>query len=114
LAAVLLGLRRDIDSGINDDFMKTGTVHLLAISGLNIGMIAFIAVLLLGMARVPKRAAIPAVILMLIFYAILTNATPSVVRATVMSIAVLSGLLIGRGYVTLEFTGVGSGYNTFF
>ena len=96
LAAVLLGLRRDIDSGINDDFMKTGTVHLLAISGLNIGMIAFIAVLLLGMARVPKRAAIPVVILMLIFYAILTNATPSVVRATVMSIAVLSGLLIGR------------------
>jgi len=96
LAAVLLGLRRDIDSGINDDFMKTGTVHLLAISGLNIGMIAFIAVLLLGMARIPKKAAIPVVVFVLAFYAVMTNATPSVVRATVMSAAVLLGLLIGR------------------
>lgn len=96
LIAVLLGLRQDLSSGLNDDFMKTGTVHLLAISGLNVGLIAFLMLLIFGMLRIPKKAGICAAIVLLMFYAVLTNGTPSVIRATVMSIFVLCGLLIGR------------------
>ncbi len=96
LIAILLGLRRGLGDGLNDDFMKTGTVHLLAISGLNVGLIAFLMLLVFGMLRVPKKAGYCASIVLLIFYAVLTGGTPSVIRATVMSVAILAGLLIGR------------------
>ncbi|MFA5335440.1 MAG: DNA internalization-related competence protein ComEC/Rec2 [Candidatus Omnitrophota bacterium] len=96
LIAILLGLRQDVSAGLNDDFMKTGTVHLLAISGLNVGLIAGLMLVIFGILRVPKKAGICAAVVLLIFYAVLTNGTPSVIRATVMSIAVLCGLLIGR------------------
>lgn len=96
LMAILLGLRQDIGEDLNDDFMKTGTVHLLAISGLNVGLIAFIILLIFTVMRVPKKAGIAAAIVLLSFYAVLTNGTPSVVRATIMSVVLLFGLLIER------------------
>ncbi|HPN65906.1 MAG TPA: DNA internalization-related competence protein ComEC/Rec2 [Candidatus Omnitrophota bacterium] len=96
LIAILLGLRQGLSDGLNDDFMKTGTVHLLAISGLNVGLIAFLMLLIFDMLRIPRKAGYCAAIVLLIFYAVLTGATPSVVRATVMSVAILAGLLVGR------------------
>lgn len=96
LIAILLGQRQGLSDGLNDDFMKTGTVHLLAISGLNVGLIAFIMLLVFGMLRIPKKAGYCAAIVLLIFYAVLTGGTPSVIRATAMSVAILAGLLIGR------------------
>lgn len=96
LNAILLGLRHEIRNDLNDAFMRTGTVHLIAISGLNVGLIAFLILLILSVLRVPKKAGMMLAIVFLVFYAILTNGTPSVVRATVMSIAILCGLLMGR------------------
>lgn len=40
MKALVLGLRGEVLSELRDQFMKTGTIHLLAISGLNITMIA--------------------------------------------------------------------------
>jgi competence protein ComEC len=96
LIAILLGQRQGLSDGLNDDFMKTGTVHLLAISGLNVGLIAFLMLLVFGMLRIPRKAGYCAAIALLMFYAVLTGGTPSVARATVMSVAILAGLLIGR------------------
>ena len=96
LNAILLGLRQDIGNDLNDAFMRTGTVHLIAISGLNVGLIAFLMLLIFSMIRVPRKVGMMLTIVLLVFYAVLTNGTPSVVRATVMSIAILCGLLIGR------------------
>lgn len=96
LVAILLGLRQDMGDELNDVFMKTGTVHLLAISGLNVGLLVFLVMLIFRIARIPKKVNILLTICLLVFYAILTNGTPSVIRATIMSIALLFGLLIGR------------------
>lgn len=96
LVAILLGLRQDMGDELNDIFMKTGTVHLLAISGLNVGLLVFLVMIIFRIARIPKKANIILTISLLVFYAILTNGTPSVIRATIMSIALLFGLLIGR------------------
>lgn len=52
--------------------------------------------LIFRVARMPKKINIIVTIFLLVFYAILTNGTPSVIRATVMAIALLFGLLIGR------------------
>lgn len=96
LNAILLGLRQNVDEEVEDKFVKTGTVHLMAISGLNVVLLASIIILILRATRIPYWASISAAIILLAFYAILTNGTASVVRATVMSIVVLVGLLIGR------------------
>lgn len=96
LNAILLGSRDKINDDLNDDFVKTGTVHLLAISGLNVGLIASLFILIFNVIRIPRRINVIAVIFLLIFYAILTNNSPSVLRATVMAVAVLAGFLIGR------------------
>ena len=60
------------------------------------GLIVFLVLLILSIIRVPKKAGMILTIAFLVFYAVLTNGTPSVVRATVMSIALLLGLLLGR------------------
>jgi competence protein ComEC len=39
-AAVLLGLREELDSGRNEAFLTTGTIHILSISGLHVGILA--------------------------------------------------------------------------
>jgi len=96
LKAILLGLRQGIGNDLNDAFMRTGTIHLIAISGLNVGLITFLMLLMLRIIRVPKKAGIALTMIFLVFYAILTNGRPSVVRATVMVIALLLGLLIER------------------
>ncbi len=96
LNAILLGLRQGMSGDLNDAFMRTGTIHLIAISGLNVGLIVFLVLLILSIIRVPKRTGMVLTIAFLVFYAVLTNGTPSVVRATVMSIALLLGLLLDR------------------
>ena len=96
LSAILLGVREDMSRELNDTFMRTGTIHLIAISGLNVGLIAFLALLILRASRVPGKAALAAAICFLIFYAVFVGGSASVVRATIMSVALLLGLLIGR------------------
>ena len=96
LNATLLGLRQGMSGDLNDAFMRTGTVHLIAISGLNAGLIVFLVLLILSIIRVPKKAGMILTIAFLVFYAVLTNGTPSVVRVTVMSIFLLLGLLLER------------------
>ena len=39
-AAVLLGLREELDAGRNEAFLTTGTIHILCISGLHVGILA--------------------------------------------------------------------------
>lgn len=96
LNAVLLGQRQEIDFELNDAFMKTGTVHLLAISGLHVGLLVFLIMLIFRALRIPTKVNIIATMAFLVFYAILTSGRPSVVRATVMAEVVLFGLLIAR------------------
>lgn len=96
LNAILLGQRQDVDFELNDIFMKTGTVHLLAISGLNVGLLVFLVMLIFRIVRIPRKVSVVATISFLVFYAILTSGRPSVIRATIMAIVILFGWLIGR------------------
>ena len=57
-SAVLLGLREQLDPERNEDFLVTGTVHVLSISGLHIGILAAGFWLLTG--RRKKTLSLPA------------------------------------------------------
>ena len=93
---MILGDRSKIPSGLRSLFIQTGTMHILAISGLHIGIVAFILDLLLKALRIRRRLRFSAIILLLVFYCLLTGARPSVIRATIMAIVLLAGFLLRR------------------
>jgi len=96
LRAMLLGERQDIPRPINDIFVKTGTIHILAISGLHIGIIAFLILIFLKVMRIPRKPRYIATMLFLIMYVFITGGRVSVIRATIMAIVFLGGFLFER------------------
>lgn len=85
--ALLLGYRQDIDPELYQAYANTGLVHLIAISGLHMGMFYFLTLWLLGniplFSKRKKMAIIISIALMWLF-ALLTTFPPSAMRAVLM------------------------------
>ncbi|MFA7254702.1 MAG: ComEC/Rec2 family competence protein [Candidatus Omnitrophota bacterium] len=96
LKALVLGLRSDVAPDVRSQFMKTGTIHLLAISGLNITMIAGTFYLIFLFSGLGYRKTSFLTILIVTLYVGLAGAGIPVQRAGYGSVLVLAGVLIGR------------------
>ena len=91
-AALLLGRREAVDPEVNDAFARTGTTHLLAISGLHLQVLAGGLVLLARGAGAARRPTFVLVAATVLAYAILVGLAPSVVRSAAMTVgACLAG-----------------------
>lgn len=87
LAALVWGERHALDQAQLEAYTKAGEVHLLAISGLHIGLVTFFLVLLLRpLQRFFWGRYLQQIILLIVLwaYALLTGMLPSVVRAITM------------------------------
>lgn len=94
---ILLGSREDIPQSLKDAFNKTGTTHILAISGYNITIVGlYISYLLMFFMR--RQKAFWFTTLGIVLFTVLTGASASVVRAAVMGILVLTAYREGRFY----------------
>lgn len=85
--ALVLGLRDELDGEQKDAFVRSGTIHVLAVSGTHVGFIYAILIFMLGWWGGGRNARIWRGLLVLIAlwgYAGLTGACPSVLRATIM------------------------------
>jgi competence protein ComEC len=96
LKAILIGDRTGLGDGIKDDFVKTGTVHILAISGLNIALIAGLIMALFGIMRLPRKTSLVITVIFIVVYTFTAGANPPVVRSTIMFSIIVIGYLIGR------------------
>ncbi|MBI2495370.1 MAG: ComEC/Rec2 family competence protein, partial [Candidatus Omnitrophica bacterium] len=96
LLGLLLGQRAEIDEDLKEAFQTTGTIHLLVISGFNVGLIAALLELFFRLAGVPWRLRLILLALSLGAYAILTGLQPPVVRATLMAWLVLGARALDR------------------
>ncbi len=94
--SVILGLRGKITDEVNDAFMKTGTMHILAVSGLHIGIVAMALMGLLRLTRCPKKLTYFLTILGICAFAAFTGGRPSSVRAALMGSFILFGLALER------------------
>ncbi len=94
--AMLLGKRQALDDGQRSAFMETGTLHLFAISGLHIGVIAFGLHTALSILRVPPVPAAVTGLALLLIYVETTGGTPSAVRAFIMVAFFWSSSLFAR------------------
>ncbi len=101
LSGILLGIDSGLPADVQDDFRRTGTSHIVAISGYNItvliSIISAIAVRLFG-----RRRSFPILVIALVVYAILVGASASVVRAAIMGLITLWAIYLGRQAAALN------------
>ncbi|PIQ90563.1 MAG: hypothetical protein COV71_03875 [Candidatus Omnitrophica bacterium CG11_big_fil_rev_8_21_14_0_20_41_12] len=96
LCAMVLGQKRGISWLVNNSFVRSGTVHILVVSGFNVGIVAFIINLLLKVLRFRRIARIILTIACLLIYCLITGASDPVMRATLMGVIFLSAYLFKR------------------
>jgi len=94
LAGILVGAKGVVGQDIKDQFSRTGTSHILAISGYNITIVA--AVLMALLAPLGRRRAYWLAVLGIMLFVVLVGGTASVVRAAIMGILVLTARQLGR------------------
>ena len=97
--ALLIGYTNDLDKDLVQAYSNTGVVHVIAISGMHLGIVYIL--LLWFFAKIPlvNKSKITQLILILIclwLFAILTGASPSVLRAAVMFTFIAIGKSIKR------------------
>jgi len=89
LAGMLIGYRQQIPADIEQNFRRTGTMHVFAVSGQNISEMVVVAVILLqlfGLVRWRWAWVLAPIVLV---YCLLTGAPSSAIRATVMALVIL-------------------------
>lgn len=103
LESLLLGDRRRLSAVTREAFAASGAMHVLAVSGLHVGVITqlLLFVLTLGYLRKPlipekgKRCLLAAAMTgILVLYAMLTGLAPSVCRSVLMFIFLIWGKII--------------------
>ncbi|MBN1492052.1 MAG: DNA internalization-related competence protein ComEC/Rec2 [Phycisphaerae bacterium] len=96
LDAVILGQRSAVETTINDAFVATGTVHLLCVSGVHVGMLAGVVWSIVALFGCPRRQAAILVIVAVLAYAGLAEPNPPILRATITTTLLCVSLLLRR------------------
>ena len=94
LSAILVGKRSSLPGDLRNDFLASGLIHVVAISGFNITLVALAVRRLAGWLI--GRYSVLLAMLALPLYAALAGGEPSVVRATLMGELILLAWLLGR------------------
>src|SRR6266567_3941106 len=102
LSGIVLGLRHQTPEDIEEPFQQTGTLHLFAVAGLHVGIVAALLWMLAMVARLSRKWATALIIPLLLFYAAVTGLHVSSVRAAVMSSILLGGLFFERKVFVLN------------
>lgn len=101
--ALILGCRQEVSQEDNQVLMETGTIHLLAISGLHVGILGGGLFLLLRMMGLRRSTISVIVITTIILYVLITGARPPAVRA---------GILVAVGVIAFSRYRMASQMNT--
>ena len=96
LKGILLGKRSDLPTETLDIFRNSGTFHVLAVSGLHVGLVAMFCYFGFSCFRLPQKVLCLLTIAVVLIYACLIGFRPSVFRASLMAILFLFATLIDR------------------
>lgn len=97
LSALVLGDKRGVSQTLRSRFSNLGLAHTLALSGLHIGLIyGIFAFLLRCIFKYKPRLQSLILVLIILFYALLTGLSPSVMRASLMFLLYAFALAVNR------------------
>ena len=100
IAGVVLGVKRNLPENFYEALQKSGTLHVIVVSGTNI---VYVIAALLGTSGFLKRPAqIFFAVLGVLAYAIMVGGGASVWRATLMGLTVLLAAVLGRRRLAQE------------
>ena len=94
--AMMLGCRNEIPADMRRVFVNSGTIHVFAISGMNIALVAGLLIVLVSALGVPRPYWVLGVAPLLVFYTFASGAQPSAMRACLMAILYFVAPLFGR------------------
>jgi competence protein ComEC len=96
LAGMLIGYRQEIPADIEQDFRRTGTLHVFAVSGQNIAEMLVVILVLLQLCGLVRWRWAWLIAPLVLLYCLLTGSPASAIRATVMALAILLAWRLGR------------------
>ncbi|MFD0958603.1 ComEC/Rec2 family competence protein [Paenibacillus chungangensis] len=96
MKGLLLGLREDIDPGRFQQYAQLGLTHILAISGLHVGVFMYVLGGMLKLLRLRRERILTVLMAAVPFYVLLAGAAPSVMRAGVMAMLGLAAARMGK------------------
>ena len=94
--AVLFGDKSLLTETYSTIFRSGGLAHILAVSGMHIAFLVGLVLFVLKLFKVKKKAQFFAVFAVLFVYNFLCNFSPSVFRASVMSLCLMLGMILGE------------------
>jgi competence protein ComEC len=104
-AAMIIGHDSLLLRDVREEFQETGVYHLLVVSGMNVGLLAFAVFWLSRRLRAPEWAASLVTIALAVFYAEVAGMGVPIQRAVLMLSLFLMARLIYRGRAPLNATG---------
>ena len=96
LWAMTLGWKTALTDEVSEPFMRSGTMHIFAISGLHIALIAGILVAVLRAAQLPRGACGALIVPVIWFYTAATGWQSSAIRSTIMMTVIIAGWSLRR------------------
>ncbi len=96
MGGLILGEKSSFDQALRQSFVDTGTIHIVALSGYNVTIVANWIMKILG--SFPKSIAIGAGIITILLFILMTGGSSTAIRAGIMASLALFARLIGRNY----------------
>lgn len=96
VGTLVLGARDSLAPSQKEAYLLSGTIHLLAISGMHVGIVASCLGFVIIPLPLPRRVALALVGGCLIFYSLLSGAQTPVLRATVLALLLSGSRVSGR------------------
>ncbi len=96
IETVVLGRRDAVDAETEKRFIRTGAAHFLAVSGVHVGVVAWLAWALMRSTGRTRRESALVVIAVIVAFAGLVDPRPSVFRAAIIGVLYCVGLMLRR------------------
>jgi competence protein ComEC len=116
-STLILGYKADLSNDVLQAYSKTGTIHVLSVSGAHVAILYILLELMFGfMVRFKYGRTIKTILITLIiwYYAMLSGFSPAVCRAAFMISMVIIGKTYNRTISTLNILGVSAFFLLFY
>ena len=106
IAAMVVGDKSELGREIRNDFQRTGIYHILVVSGMNVGIIAFVIFWVLRRLRISELGCSVLTVVLSCGYALITDGGAPILRATLMLAIYLGARLLYRDRAPLNAVGL--------
>ena len=97
LSSIILGkAASDLPEDSKEDFKKTGTIHILVVSGMHLAILIGVILAILRLIRLPTPLSLIVITLVNLLYVLIAGAGPSIIRAAVMAEIAVIGQAVDR------------------